>query len=220
MLASLRRYLRMGYATSVENVAMDTTTVPMENLLILVTFVVSGDMSLPNAHQAYKVIITYFEVISYMSHCIGYSPKHSSPFLVHPPTLPQVMLQSHVPHTTNKHPVNHFAGVHGYGRNNIKTAVTKQPTPINTTNARPVTVESPWQHGSGRFHSDAAAAAPQRSQFSSRPPRDVHVMMNSIEPQSPRRTSNHRGGSKRGRASQKKSDVYHNGNKQRRQQDN
>ena len=48
----------MGYATSVENVAMDTTTVPMENLLILVTFVVSGDMSLPNAHQAYKVIIT------------------------------------------------------------------------------------------------------------------------------------------------------------------
>ena len=206
----------MGYATSVENVAMDTTTVPMENLLILVTFVVSGDMSLPNAHQAYKVIITYFVVISYTSHCIGYSPKHSGPFLVHPPTLPQVMLQSHVPHTANKHPVNHSAGVPGYGRNKIKTASTKQPTPINTTNARPVTVESPWQHGSGRFPSDAAA--PQRSQFSSWPARDV--MMNSVEPESPRRTSNHRGGSKRGRASRKKFDVYHNGNKQRRQQDN
>ena len=196
---------------------MDTTTVPMENLLILVTFVVSRDMSLPNAHQTYNCkVITYFEVISYMSHCIGYSPKHSGPFLVHLPAPPHAMLQSHVPHTANKHPVNHSAGVPGYGCNKIKTASTKQATPTSTTNARPLTVEPPWQHGSGRFPSDAAA--PQRSQFSSWPARDV--MMNSIEPESPRRTSNHRGGSKRGRASRKKPDAYHNGNKQRRQQDN
>ena len=143
-----------------------------------------------------------------MSHCLGYSTRHSSPFLVHPSTPPYNTLQSRVPYAASKHPV-YRSGVPEYGHNKKKTAAPKQDTPANT---RPATVTSSPSHG----RQLPTNATSQRSHFPSRPARDV---MSSVEPDSPRRKGNHRGGSNRGRASRNMSDAYHQRNKQRYQQD-
>ena len=135
--------------------------------------------------------------------------RHSGPILVHPPASPHSIHQSHMPHTASKHPGYH-SGVPEHGHNKKKTHATKQDTSGNT---RPVPVTSSRPHG----RQVSSSAASQRSQFLSRPARDV--TMNSVEPDTPRRKGNHRGNSKRGRTSKNISDVYHHRGKQRHQQD-